>query len=243
MKKTIPDYVKNANDAEIQKFISLEVTETLESLKGEIASSIHKKNSLTENIQNKDKILKLPEPSKISVPDFDSLTNAIDNANAILKTSFDDLKEEAIEDSKVKIPELEKQINDAISVIKASLEKFSESKKQKPYCSIEKVGKKDLIDIISQYQKILQEINDNIEITVKHISTYKDKFRNDTASGELQKLKNIIQEYEKKKARLEQAAKCNEYIEKKESIETLTEEVNTLSSNLDRTPFPEVENV
>ncbi len=140
----------------------------------------------------------------------------------------------AIEDSKVKIPELEKQINDAISVIKASLEKFSESKKQKPCCSIEKVEKKDLIDIISQYQKNLQEINDNIEITVKHISTYKDKFRNDTASGELQKLKNIIQKYEKKKARLEQAEKCNEYIEKKESIETLTEEVNTLSSNLEK---------
>jgi len=288
----------------------------------------------------------LPEPSKISVPDFDSLTNAIDSANAILKTSFDDLKEDAIaklqehikhclqndneaknwikkgltfvsddscpfcgqdltnakelidtyhsyfnqeyidfianiddnldrhiagismsinsenavnqallnlkeysgkidteeyknavkaiENSKVKIPELEKQINDAISVIKASLEKFSENKKQKPYCSIEKVEKKDLIDIISQYQKILEEINNNIKISAKHISTYKDKFRNNTASGELQKFKNIIQKYEKKKARLEQAEKCNEYIEKKEHIETLTEEVNTLSSNLEK---------
>jgi len=346
LKKTIPDYVKNANDAGIQKFISLKVTETLESLKDEIALSTHKKDSLADNIQNKDKILQLPEPSKISVPIFDSLTNGIDNANTILKTSFDDLKEEAIaklqehikhclqndneaenwikkgltfvsddscpfcgqdltsakeligtyqayfnqaymefianiddnldrhiacvslsinsenaanrallnlkeysgkidakeyknavetiEDSKVKIPELEKQINDAILVIKASLEKFSESKKQKPYCSIEKVGEKDLIDIISQYQKILQEINDNIEITVKHISTYKDKFRNDTASGELQKLKNIIQEYEKKKARLEQTEKCNEYTKKEESIENLTNEVDRLSSSLEK---------
>jgi wobble nucleotide-excising tRNase len=96
------------------------------------------------------------------------------------------------------------------------------------------VGKKDLIDIISQYQKILQEINDNIKITVKHISTYKDKFRNDTASIELQTLKNIIQEYEKKKARLEQAGKCNEYTEKEDSIETLTEEVDKLSSALEK---------
>ncbi|MDO9566534.1 MAG: AAA family ATPase [Candidatus Desulfaltia sp.] len=346
LKKTIPDYVKNANDAGIQKFISLEVTETLESLKDEIALSTHKKDSLAENIQNKDKILQLPEPSKISVPIFDSLTNGIDNANTILKTSFDDLKEEAIaklqehikhclqndneaeiwikkgltfvsddscpfcgqdltsakeligtyqayfnqeyiefianiddnldrhiscismpinsenaanqallnlkeysgkidveeyknavkaiEDSKVKIPELEKQINDTISVIKASLEKFSESKKQKPYHSIKTIEKNDLIDIIGQYQKILQDINDNIETTVKHISTYKDKFRNDTVSIELQGLKNIIQEYEKKKARLEQAEKCNEYTKKEEFIENLTNKVDRLSSSLEK---------
>jgi len=345
-KKTIPDYVKNANDAEIREFINLEVTEPLESLKNEIAAFTNKKRILSENIQNKDKILQLPEPSKISVPIFGSLTNGIDNANTILKTSFDDLEEEAIaklqehikhclqndneaenwikkgltfvsdgscpfcgqdltsakeligtyqayfnqeymefianidnnldrhlacismsinsenaanrallnlkeysgkidtkeyknavkaiENSKVKIPELEKQINDAISAIKSSLEKFSESKKQKPYCSIEKVGKKDLIDIISQYQKILQEINDNIEIIVKYISTYKDKFRDDTASVELQKLENIIQKYEKKKARIEQADKCNEYTEKKASIENLTKEVDKLSSGLEK---------
>jgi wobble nucleotide-excising tRNase len=131
----------------------------------------------------------------------------------------------------VKIPELEKQINYAISVIKASLEKFSESKKQKPYHSIKTIEKNDLIDIIGQYQKILQDINDNIEITVKHISTYKDKFRNDTVSIELQGLKNIIQEYEKKKARLEQTGKCNEYTKKEEFIENLTNKVDKLSSN------------
>ncbi len=346
LKNTIPDYVKNANDAGIQKFISLEVTETLEFLKSEIASYTRKKDILAENIQNKDKILQLPEPSKIGVPNFGSLTNAIDHANTILKTSFDDLKEEAIaklqehikhclqndneaenwikkgltfvsndscpfcgqdltkakeligtyqayfnqeyiafianiddnldrhiacvllsinsentanrallnlkeysgkidtkeyknavkaiEDSTVKIPELEEQITIAVSTIKSSLEKFSERKKQKPYHPIETIEKTGLIDIIDQYQKILQEIDDNIEITVKHISTYKDKFRNDTASGELQKLKNIIQEYEKKKARLEQAEKCNEYIKRQESIETLTEGVNTFSSNLEK---------
>ena len=346
LKKTTPDYVKNANDREIHDFISLKVTETLEYLKNEIAALTNKKRILSENIQNKDKILQLPEPSKIGVPNFGSLTNAIDSANTILKTSFDGLKEgaiaklqehikhclqndneaenwikkgltfviddscpfcgqdltnakelidtyhsyfnqeyidfianidnnldrhiacismpinsenaanqallnlkeysgkidtkeyknavKAIEDSKVKIPELEKQINDAISVIKASLEKFSESKKQKPYHSIKTIEKNDLIDIIGQYQKILQEINDNIEITVKHISTYKDKFRNDTVSIELHGLKNIIQEYEKKKARLEQADKCNEYTEKEESIENLTKEVNTFSFNLEK---------
>ena len=344
LKKTTPDYVKNANDAEIQKFISLKVSEPLESLKSEIASYTRKKDILAENIQNKDKILKLPEPSKTSVPDFDSLTDAIDNANTILKTSFDDLKEEAIaklqehikyclqndneaenwikkgltfvndnscpfcgqdltkakeligtyqayfnqeyidfianiddnldkhiacisisinsentanqtllnlkeysgkidaeeyknavkaiEKSKGRIPELEKQINDAISVIKAFLEKLSESKKQKPYSSIETVEKRSLIAKISQYQEILQEINDNIETTIKSISAYKDKFKDNTASIELQNLKNIIQKYEKKKARLEQVDKCNEYTKKKEYIKNLTEKVDKLSSAL-----------
>ena len=346
LKKTIPDYVKNANNAEIHKFISLEVTETLEFLKSEIASYTHKKHILAENIQNKDKILQLPEPSKISVPIFDSLTNGIDNANAILKTSFDDLKEEAIaklqehikhclqndneaenwikkgltfvgddscpfcgqdltsakeligtyqayfnqeyiefianidnnldrhiacismsinsenaanrvllnlkeysgkvdakeyknavkaiEKLKAKIPELEKQINDAISVIKSSVKKFSESKKQKPYCSIETIEKKSLVGKINQYQEVLQEINDNVETTIKSISAYKDKFRDDTASVELQKLETIIQEYEKKKARLEQTEKCNEYTKKEEFIENLTNKVDRLSSSLEK---------
>jgi len=323
LKKTIPDYVKNANNAEIRKFINLEVTEPLESLKGEIASCTHKKHILAENIQNKDKILQLPEASKISVPNFDSLTNGIDNANTILKTSFDNLKEEAIaklqkhikhclqhdneaenwikkgltfvsddscpfcgqdltsakeligtyqayfnqeyikfianidnnldrhiacifdaeeyknavkaiEKLKAKIPELEKQINDAISVIKSSVKKFSESKKQKPYCSIETIEKKSLVvGKINQYQEVLQEINDNVETTIKSISAYKDKFRDDTASVELQKLENIIQKYEKKKARIEQADKCNEYKEKEASIENLTKEVDKLSSDLE----------
>jgi chromosome segregation ATPase len=138
----------------------------------------------------------------------------------------------AIEDSKVKIPELEKQINDAISVIKAFLEKLSESKKQKPYSSIETVEKRSLIAKISQYQEILQEINDNIETTIKSISAYKDKFKDNTASIELQNLKNIIQKYEKKKARLEQVDKCNEYTKKKEYIKNLTEKVDKLSSAL-----------
>ena len=338
--------MKNANNAEIHKFISLEVTETLEFLKSEIASYTHKKHILAENIQNKDKILQLPEPSKISVPIFDSLTNGIDNANAVLKTSFDDLKEEAIaklqehikhclqndneaenwikkgltfvgddscpfcgqdltsakeligtyqayfnqeyiefianidnnldrhiacismsinsenaanrvllnlkeysgkvdaeeyknavkaiEKLKAKIPELEKQINDAISVIKSSVKKFSESKKQKPYCSIETIEKKSLVGKINQYQEVLQEINDNVETTIKSVSAYKDKFRDDTASVELQKLETIIQEYEKKKARLEQTEKCNEYTKKEEFIENLTNKVDRLSSSLEK---------
>ena len=146
LKKTIPDYVKNANDAEIQKFISLKVTEPLESLKSEIASYTRKKDILAENIQNKDKILQLPEPSKIGVPNFGLLTNAIDNANTILKTSFDDLKEEAIAKLQEHIKHCLQNDNEAENWIKKGLTFVSND--SCPFCGQDLTKAKELISYL-----------------------------------------------------------------------------------------------
>jgi wobble nucleotide-excising tRNase len=174
LKKTIPDYVKNANDAEIQEFISLEVTETLESLKNEIAAFTNKKRILSENIQNKDKILKLPEPSKISVSDFDSLTNAIDSANAILKTSFDDLKEEAIVKLQEHIKYCLQNDNEAENWIKKGLTFVSDD--SCPFCGQDLTSAKELIGTYQayfnqEYIEFIANIDDNLDRHIACIST------------------------------------------------------------------------
>jgi wobble nucleotide-excising tRNase len=173
LKKTIPDYVIKANDAEIQKFISLEVTETLESLKNEIATFTNKKRILSENIQNKDKILKLQEPSKISVPDFDSLTNAIDSANAILKTSFDDLKEDAIAKLQEHIKHCLQNDNEAENWIKKGLTFVSDD--SCPFCGQDLTSVKELIGTYQayfnqEYIEFIANIDDNLDRNIACIS-------------------------------------------------------------------------
>jgi wobble nucleotide-excising tRNase len=185
LKKTIPDYVKNANDAGIQKFISLEVTETLESLKDEIALSTHKKDSLAENIQNKDKILQLPEPSKISVPIFDSLTNGIDNANIILKTSFDDLKEEAIAKLQEHIKHCLQNDNEAETWIKKGLTFVSDD--SCPFCGQDLTSAKELIGTYhayfnKEYIEFIANIDDNLD---RHISCISMPINSENAANQV----------------------------------------------------------
>lgn len=92
----VPDFVKDKDEKVIQSFIDLKPEKDVNAYKREIEEKISKKTELKNNIQNKVSILKLSEPSKISLPDFDNLLRALYDINSILNTPFDDLKEEAI---------------------------------------------------------------------------------------------------------------------------------------------------
>lgn len=345
LKSATPDYVNNKNEFQIHEFIKLKVVEKIETLNNEVAIYMKQKMDLEENIKNKEKVLNLPEPSKISIINFDTLRNAIDDINKILGTSFDNLKEEAIEklhshikqnlkddneaenwikkgisyiynnncpfcgqdliktkkligayqsyfneeyisfiekvnnnldrhisslsvsinaenainqtllklkdymdkidtekfkniykeieELKPEIPKAEKNIIDIVTEIKSSFEKLAKTKKQKPYCATKPVDKKILLETINQHQSLVVKINNRIDEAIKDITTYKYKFRENTAADELLELTKKIRDLEKKKARIEQDNKCQEYIKINTDIKNVNEEVVALSSRLE----------
>jgi wobble nucleotide-excising tRNase len=95
-KEAVPDFVKNQSDIAIKKFIDLKPEKALASYKKDFEEMIRNKRELEESIQNKNDILKLSEPSRITIPSFIELNEAVSEIATILSTSFEDLEEEAI---------------------------------------------------------------------------------------------------------------------------------------------------
>ena len=301
---------------------------------------------LLKGVQNKDKILALPEPKKLTPNDLSKLTSTIDNANTLLETSFDKLSESAVKmlqdhikkhlnnnseaenwikeglpyvntntcpfcgqsldsvkdliqsyqsffnkeytdfitsidsnldthvyavaiilDSekdinevllslkdyaeKIEAPEfksaasaigefkakillVEEDITKAVAAMKAVLDECSKKKKKKPYCKIEAISKSSLINLIGQYEENLTNINEKIGIVQRHISSYKQKYRDNTAAAEVDTLIHKINACEKKKARLEQNSKCVEYSKLSKAIDDLAGEIVKLSDDINK---------
>lgn len=166
--------------------------------------------------------------------------NAVNQALLKLKDYIDKIDTEKfkniykkIEEFKPGIPKAEKNITDIVSGIKSTLEKLAKTKKQKPYSAVEPIDKKTLLVTINQYESLLTKINDRIDETIKNITTYKDKFRDNTIADELLELTKKIRDLEKKKARIEQDNKCRKYIKLNVDIKNLNKEVIGLSSKLE----------
>ena len=96
LKDAIPEFVKNQNNEAVKCFIDLKPEKAIDAYKKEIEEKITQKQELEKNIKNKDYILNLPEPSKITESDFTDLAESVSRISSILSTSFENLEEEVI---------------------------------------------------------------------------------------------------------------------------------------------------
>lgn len=178
LKNSIPDHLKKDNskaidEKTIKDFIELRVDEKFEDLKEIIESLTEKKRILSKDIQNKDKILSLPEPKKIPLQKFITLKTAINSANALLETSFDKLSEGAVAKLRDHIKKHLSNSNEAENWIKKGL--FYASTENCPFCgqSLEKA--QDLIQTYQsffnkEYIDFLTSVEGNIDGYVRSIS-------------------------------------------------------------------------
>jgi len=106
-------------------------------------------------------------------------------------------------------------------------------KNKTPYKKVEKINYSDFKTVAESYNKLLT----NSEDIIKHIRTYIEKFKNsyrDTKiiQNKIEKLAQEVEDIKYKKARIEQAEDCREYIKLQEEVDKLEEGIISLQKQL-----------
>ncbi len=156
LKESIPLYVKDKTENEIESFIDLRVLKNIDVIKKEFTDKMGELVTEQQKLDNVNNILSKKNPVQLRKIDLQEIITCIKFINSLLLKSFDSLKEDAVSKLQNHINSNFTNLENAESWIKQGLEirKHCEDDANCPFCGQDL---KNVVDLIDAYQEYFNE--------------------------------------------------------------------------------------